>query len=117
MEDDTTGAYQKRRLVDLGHLKRVALPIIDALDILPREANWREWLGSIRADQIDQVPAIDVLNRNIDRERIAGKKVIVDPKQLRIEYHPASDGTGAKTPDDIVTVDLATRKFVPSSAT
>ena len=32
--------------------------------------------------------------------------------QLRIEYHPASDGTGAKTPDDFVTVDLATRKLV-----
>jgi hypothetical protein len=39
-------------------------------------------------------------------------RVIVTPTQLRIEYHPASDGTGAKTPDDFVTVDLATRKLV-----
>ena len=37
-------------------------------------------------------------------------RVIVDPKQLRIEYHPAVDGTQAKTPDDNVTIDLATRK-------
>src|SRR5579871_6244074 len=37
-------------------------------------------------------------------------RVIVDPKQLRIEYHPAGDGTQAKTPDDNVTIDLATRK-------
>jgi hypothetical protein len=31
---------------------------------------------------------------------------------LRIEYHPASDGDAAKTPDDMVTVDLSTRKLV-----
>jgi hypothetical protein len=37
-------------------------------------------------------------------------RVIVDPKQLRIEYHPASDGRQAKTPDDNVTIDLASRK-------
>ncbi len=39
-------------------------------------------------------------------------RIIVDPGQLRIEYHPASDGDQAKTPDDHVTVDLKTRKFV-----
>ncbi len=39
-------------------------------------------------------------------------RVIADEKQLRIEYHPASDGDEAKTPDDFVTVDLATRKLV-----
>jgi hypothetical protein len=37
-------------------------------------------------------------------------RVIVDPQQLRIEYHPASDGSAAKTPDDSVTIDLAARK-------
>jgi hypothetical protein len=31
---------------------------------------------------------------------------------LHIEYHPASDGDAAKTPDDSVTVDLASRKLV-----
>jgi hypothetical protein len=36
---------------------------------------------------------------------------------LRIEYHPASDGADAKTPDDFVTVDLATRKLVHFAAT
>jgi len=36
-------------------------------------------------------------------------RIIVTAETLRIEYHPASDGTGAKTPDDVVTVDLATR--------
>lgn len=40
-------------------------------------------------------------------------RIIVDPQQLRIEYHPASDGAGSKTPDDYVTIDLATRKQVP----
>jgi hypothetical protein len=34
-------------------------------------------------------------------------RIVVNSKQLRIEYHPASDGEDAKTPDDFVTVDLA----------
>jgi hypothetical protein len=36
-------------------------------------------------------------------------RIIVTPKQLRIEYHPAPDGAVAKTPDDVVAVDLKTR--------
>ena len=39
-------------------------------------------------------------------------RIIVNAKQLRIEYHPASDGADSKTPDDFITVDLATRKLV-----
>jgi RecB family exonuclease len=49
VEDDTQGAYLKRQLIDLGHLKQVALPIIDALDTLPRVANWDEWLDGLMA--------------------------------------------------------------------
>ncbi|HEX3397798.1 MAG TPA: metallophosphoesterase [Steroidobacteraceae bacterium] len=37
-------------------------------------------------------------------------RLIVDPQQLRIEYHPASDTVNTKTPDDSVTIDLSTRK-------
>ena len=43
-------------------------------------------------------------------------RVIADPQQLRIEYHPASDGPRAKTPDDAVTVDLATRRLTTYAA-
>jgi hypothetical protein len=35
-------------------------------------------------------------------------RILVTATQLRIEYHPAVDGTTTKTPDDAVTVDLAT---------
>ena len=35
-------------------------------------------------------------------------RIVVDATQLHIEYHPASDGATTKTPDDTVTVDLAT---------
>ncbi len=45
-------------------------------------------------------------------------RILVDTTQLRIEYHPASDGTTTKTPDDAVTVDLATgtlTTYVPPS--
>jgi hypothetical protein len=38
-------------------------------------------------------------------------RVIVTARQLRVEYHPASDGAAAKVPDDSVTVDLATRRL------
>jgi hypothetical protein len=36
-------------------------------------------------------------------------RITVDADNLRIEYQPASDGAGAKTPDDVVTVNLKTR--------
>jgi Calcineurin-like phosphoesterase len=49
---------------------------------------------------------------NYDDTNYGYLRVIVDPKQLRIEYHPASDGVGVKTPDDSVTVDLTSRKRV-----
>jgi len=39
-------------------------------------------------------------------------RIIADPTQLRIEYHPASDGGTTKTPDDAVTVNLATSTLV-----
>jgi len=34
---------------------------------------------------------------------------VVNAQTMRIEYHPASDGSTTKTPDDRVTVNLATR--------
>jgi hypothetical protein len=36
-------------------------------------------------------------------------RIVVTAETLRIEYHPASDGAGTKTPDDVVTVNLQTR--------
>jgi len=39
-------------------------------------------------------------------------RIIADPTQLRVEYHPASDGGATKTPDDAVTVDLATSTLI-----
>lgn len=41
-------------------------------------------------------------------------RVVVDGTTVRFEYHPAADGGAAKTPDDVVTVSLATRQLVPS---
>ncbi len=38
-------------------------------------------------------------------------RVIVNEQTLLIEYHPASDGADAKTPDDAVTIDLKTHQF------
>jgi hypothetical protein len=43
-------------------------------------------------------------------------RVLVNAQQLRIEYHPASDGAVSKTPDDFVTVDLTTRTLVHFNA-
>jgi hypothetical protein len=49
---------------------------------------------------------------NYDDQDYGYLRAVVTASQLRIEYHPASDGDGAKTPDDFVTVDLASRKLV-----
>jgi hypothetical protein len=35
-------------------------------------------------------------------------RVVVDAESMRIEYHPASDGSTTKTPNDAVTVNLST---------
>jgi hypothetical protein len=40
-------------------------------------------------------------------------RIVVNAVQLRIEYHPASDGDTAKTPDDMVIIDLASRQITP----
>ena len=67
--------------------------------------------GALRTPQQLETPAKSdkVTLENYDDEDYGYLRVIVTAKQLRIEYHPASDGAGAKTPDDSVTVDLATR--------
>ncbi|HZS59097.1 MAG TPA: metallophosphoesterase [Gemmatimonadaceae bacterium] len=49
---------------------------------------------------------------NYDDADFGYLRVIANAQQLRIEYHPASDGEDSKTPDDFVTVDIATRKLV-----
>jgi len=53
-----------------------------------------------------------IIFENYDDKEFGYTRILVNDKQLRIEYHPASDGQGVKTPDDSVTVDLATRKLV-----
>jgi hypothetical protein len=46
---------------------------------------------------------------NYDDMNYGYLRIVVDTEDLRIEYHPASDGAGAKTPNDTVTVNLKTR--------
>ena len=53
-----------------------------------------------------------VILENYDDQDYGYLRIIVSATQLRIEYHPASDGPNAKTPDDFVTVDLTRRKLV-----
>lgn len=59
----------------------------------------------------------EVILENYDDQDYGYLRVIATSAQLRIEYHPASDGAAAKTPDDFVTVDLKTRKLVHFAAT
>lgn len=53
-----------------------------------------------------------VMLENYDDLDFGYLRVIANAQQLRFEYHPASDGEDSKTPDDFVTVDIATRKLV-----
>ncbi len=74
---------------------------------------------AIRAPQIVQKKgqgADQVVLENYDDQNYGYLRLIVDNAQLRIEYHPASDGSGTKTPDDSVTVDLKTRMLVHYAA-
>jgi hypothetical protein len=53
-----------------------------------------------------------VMLESYDDQDYGYLRLVITSSQLRVEYHPASDGAGAKTPDDFVTVDLTTRKLV-----
>jgi hypothetical protein len=53
-----------------------------------------------------------VVLENYDDRDYGYLRIVVDPLQLRIEYHPQADGANAKTPDDSVTVNLQERKLV-----
>jgi len=69
--------------------------------------------GPLRTPQIVQTPEGDddqVTLENYDDTDYGYLRITVDPRQLRIEYHPASDADQAKTPDDSVTIDLASHK-------
>ena len=48
---------------------------------------------------------------NYDDQDFGYLRIVVTQKQLRIEYHPAPDGEAAKAPDDVVAIDLSTRKL------
>jgi hypothetical protein len=53
-----------------------------------------------------------VVFENYDDQDFGYLRILVNAKQLRIEYHPATDGEAAKTPDDAVTVDLQKYQLV-----
>jgi hypothetical protein len=68
---------------------------------------------ALRVPQVLQTAAAgvdQVVFENYDDLNYGYLRIIVDPKQLRIEYHAASDGPDVKSPDDSVTVDLAARQ-------
>ncbi len=58
-----------------------------------------------------------VVFENYDDQEYGYLRILVNAAQLRIEYHPASDGSFQKTPDDSVTIDLATHHVVPYQVT
>jgi len=49
LERDDAGRreYVERKLDQLRELERFALPLVDLLDTLPREAVWREWINAL----------------------------------------------------------------------
>ncbi len=65
---------------------------------------------------VDTTGGDKVTLENYDDQDYGYLRIIVNSAQLRIEYHPASDGATAKTPDDSVTVDLKTRQIVHYNA-
>jgi len=69
----------------------------------------------LRAPAIIQAAAGDadqIVLENYDDGNYGYLRLIATNGQLRIEYHPASDGSRMKTPDDFATVDLASRRLV-----
>ncbi|MBV8651066.1 MAG: metallophosphoesterase, partial [Alphaproteobacteria bacterium] len=75
--------------------------------------------NTMRAPQvIHNATATDdlVTFESYDDQNYGYLRIIASETQLRIEYHPASDGPSTKSPDDAVTVDLKTRKLTTYTA-
>lgn len=66
----------------------------------------------LRETAQEQDSSEQVILENYDDTNYGYLRIIVDSQQLRIEYHPQADGSGTKTPDDFVTVDLAARQLI-----
>ena len=79
----------------------------------------RKGAAALRTPQVLQTTGHSdkIILENYDDQDYGYLRLVVTAKQLRIEYHPASDGAGAKTPDDFVTIDLDTRKLVHFTGT
>ncbi len=69
--------------------------------------------GTLRTPMVVQSDAADTVTlESYDDVHYGYLRIIADPKQLRIEYHPASDGTAQKTPDDSITVAIGSHSMV-----
>jgi hypothetical protein len=69
----------------------------------------------LRAPQMIQASSKtkdQVVLENYDDRTYGYLRLIVNPQQLRVEYHSATDGSQSKAPTDFVTVDLTDRKIV-----
>ncbi len=69
----------------------------------------RRGSSPLRTPMVVQPGDDQVTLENYDDQNYGYLRIVVNAQQLRIEYHPASDGDTAKTPDDSITVDLASR--------
>lgn len=69
---------------------------------------------ALRAPQIVQAASAGtdkLVFESYDSRDYGYLRIVATAAQLRIEYHPAADAAGSKTPDDVVTVDLRTRQL------
>lgn len=69
---------------------------------------------ALRVPMVIQAPGNGddrVVLESYDDQDYGYLRIVATSSQLRIEYHPASDGVQAKTPDDTVTIDLADRRI------
>ena len=74
----------------------------------------RKGATAVRAPMLLDTTGADgqVQLENYDDQDYGYLRILATKSQLRIEYHPASDGGAAKTPDDSVTIDLDKRQIV-----
>ena len=66
----------------------------------------------LRETAQEQDSSEQVILENYDDKNYGYLRIVVDTQQLRVEYHPEADGSTSKTPDDFVTVDLASRQLI-----
>lgn len=87
-EDETRAELIGRQLIDLGHLRRFALPVIDVLAAFPERAVWSEWIDRLRSLAVNALREPEHVLATLSELEPAGPVGPVDLDEVQLVLGP-----------------------------